>query len=97
MTDIAQPGQPISADLAANQDASPYFLTGLLMKTSGFQSFKATGYTEHNCGFSGFFSWFTNSSFPGKWLVVCHEKSFAKEGVSVAITDNFGSLVRVPA
>ena len=67
------------------------------MKTSGFKIFKTTGYTEHNCGFSVSFSWFTDAIFPGKWLVVCHETSFAKEGVSRAVVDDFGNLVRVPA
>jgi len=66
------------------------------MKTN-FQPFKTTGYTEHDAGFSGSFSWFTNAILPGKWFVVCHETSFAKERVSRAITDDFGSLVRVPA
>jgi len=67
------------------------------MKTSGFQIFKTIGYTEHDAGCSGSFSWFTNSRFPGKWLVVCHETGFSKTGTSVAVVDDFGNLVRVPA
>jgi len=66
------------------------------MKTD-FQHFKTPGYTEHHAGYSGSFSWFTNALFPGKWFVVCHETSFAKEGVSRAVVDDFGSLVRVSA
>jgi len=65
------------------------------MKTSGFQIFKTIGYTEHNCGFSVSFSWFLSSLHPGKWLVICHETSFAKEVTSTAVTDDFGNLVRV--
>lgn len=67
------------------------------MTDTGYQGSKRSGYTEHANGYSGAFSWFTSAHFPGEWLVLCHESSFAKETTSHAVVDNFGSLVRVPA
>ena len=67
------------------------------MTDTGFQGSKLNGYTDHKGGYSGAFSWFTNALFPGQWLVVNNERSFAKETMSRAVVDNFGNLVRVPA
>ena len=67
------------------------------MTNTGRQLMNRAGYTEHVSGYSGPFSWFRTSFFPGKWLVVSHETSFAKDTTARAVTDDFGNLVRVPA
>ena len=55
------------------------------------------GYSADDCGYSGSFSWSRHARHPGKWLVTCHEDTFAKYLVSMAVTDDFGNLVRVPS
>lgn len=49
------------------------------------------GYSEHDHGYSGSFSWFPSTYF-GKWMVVGHGQ-FTKTGF--AVTDDFGTLVEV--
>ena len=51
-----------------------------------------TGYSEHTSGYSGVFSWWLSKTNPGKWRI-CDHGSF--EGDGLAVTDNFGNLVRV--
>ena len=69
------------------------------MSLSNMQIIRASrqGYVSDDEGFSGFFSWWRSFNLPGKWTVICHENSFAKETSQTAVTDDFGNLVRVPA
>ena len=55
------------------------------------------GYSADDCGYSGAFGWTRHALYPGKWLVICFEETFAKELTSFAVTDDFGNLVRVPS
>ena len=60
---------------------------------SGFIS-TATGFTNHDAGYTGAFSWCRSCLIPGKWYV-CGHGQFAKSGY--AVTDDFGTLVEVTA
>lgn len=53
-----------------------------------------TGYSEHDGGYSGAFSWWLSATNPGKWCI-CSLRSF--DGGGLAVTDDFGNLVRVAA
>ena len=53
-----------------------------------------TGYTQAAHGFSGAFSWWRRSDDWRFWWVQGH-RDFCESGL--AVTDDFGNLVRVPA
>ena len=53
-----------------------------------------TGYTQAAHGFSGAFSWWRKSDDARFWFV-CGHRDFCQSGL--AVTDDFGNLVRVSA
>ena len=55
---------------------------------------KRTAYTQTDGGYSGSFSWWRNTSRPWLWSVQAH-RDFCQSGL--AVTDDFGNLVRVPS
>ncbi len=53
-----------------------------------------TGFQNDIGGYSGAFSWWRNTYMPGLWSV-CDHTGFGTIGISYAVTDDFGNLVRV--
>ncbi len=57
------------------------------------------GWIDDQSGYSYSFSWWRNHLKPWHWSVIAHENvnTFANARPMIAITDDFGDLVRVPA
>ena len=53
------------------------------------------GYTDDCSGYSGAFSWWRNSDNRGVWHVCGHIEWFTR-AMSKGVTDDFGTIVRVP-
>jgi len=55
---------------------------------------RSIGYCHDTGGYSGAFSWWRSTTKPSGWSV-CDHTGFCDHGVSFAVIDDFGNLVRV--